>query len=240
MRTLRIFVLAALGILGTASNVLAATAADYYQAGLKLYTAQDYSHALPYLSAALKLEPNNSQALQVRGYCYYSLGQYQEALADYQKLLSLNPSDAKLTAFIGQINAKIRAAASRKNSPAAKTSAAVPAGAGTSASTAPAASAGTTQSQLSPELESLRDGRIAVMKDFLKSFWKANQKWPENLDELRTFLEEQPSYKAQAWVIWSFLNLTFSETSSGGVSVKFGLKHDAGTMDVQFTMAAFK
>ncbi len=241
MKSLRVWILVCLGILGTVSAAFAATAADYYQAGLKFYTAKDYTQALPYLNAALKLEPNNSQALQVRGYCYYALGQYQNALLDYQKLSSLNPSDSKLTAFVGQINAKLRAASHKgsagKGAPAA---AGISAGAGAPAKTAPVASAGTSVAvqQGSTELAGYREGLVAVMSDWLKDYRKENQKWPESLDVFLEFLNDSRKHKNEGWETNKYLGLTFTEMPDGALSVKFSFKNEDLSGDAQFTLKA--
>jgi tetratricopeptide (TPR) repeat protein len=89
-----------------ATPSFSATSAEYYQAGLKLYSAQNYAQAVQYFGAAIQLDPNNAAALQGRANCYYAQGQYQNALADYQKVLSLNPSNTQLAGFIEQVKAK--------------------------------------------------------------------------------------------------------------------------------------
>ena len=45
-----------------AVGVQAQTSDVYYQAGLKLYSSQDYSRALQYFGAAIKLDPQNAAA----------------------------------------------------------------------------------------------------------------------------------------------------------------------------------
>lgn len=85
------------------------TAADYYNAGLQLYNAKNYPQATQYFTAALSLDPNNAAALQGRANCYYAQGQYQQALTDYQKVLSLNPSNAQLSQFVQALQAKVGA-----------------------------------------------------------------------------------------------------------------------------------
>jgi tetratricopeptide (TPR) repeat protein len=82
------------------------TATDYYNAGLQLYNAQNYSQAIQYFSAAISLDPNSAPALQGRANCYYSQGQYSQALADYQKVESITPSDA-LSQMIQSLQAKV-------------------------------------------------------------------------------------------------------------------------------------
>ena len=82
------------------------TVADYYQAGLQLFNAKDYVKAVQYFSAALSLDPNNTASLQGRANCYYSLGQYQDALNDYEKVQAIAPSP-QLSQFIQAVQAKV-------------------------------------------------------------------------------------------------------------------------------------
>jgi tetratricopeptide (TPR) repeat protein len=82
------------------------TATDYYNAGLQLYNAQNYPQAIQYFGAALSLDPNNAPALQGRGNCYYVQGRYAEALADYQKVQTLSPSDG-LAKMIQSLQARV-------------------------------------------------------------------------------------------------------------------------------------
>jgi hypothetical protein len=81
---------------------------DYYNAGLQLYNAQNYAQASQYFSAAVQMDPTNMAALQGRANCYYTLGRYSEALADYQKVESVMPSDA-LAQLIQSLQAKVAA-----------------------------------------------------------------------------------------------------------------------------------
>jgi tetratricopeptide (TPR) repeat protein len=73
--------------------VLAVTEADYYNTGLKFFTAKNYPQAIQYFGAALSLDPHNSPALQGRADSYYELGRYEEALRDYEAVKALKPSD---------------------------------------------------------------------------------------------------------------------------------------------------
>ena len=91
------------------SKAQAYAAADYYNAGLQLYNAQNYAQAAQYFSAAVQMDPTNMAALQGRANCYYTLGRYSEALADYQKVDSVMPSPA-LDQMIQSLQAKVAAA----------------------------------------------------------------------------------------------------------------------------------
>jgi tetratricopeptide (TPR) repeat protein len=94
----------------SASALLAATATDYYNAGLQLYNAKNYAQAIQYFSAAISLDPNNTASLQGRANCYYATGNYQGALADYQKVQTIQPNP-QLNAFIQSLQAKVNSTA---------------------------------------------------------------------------------------------------------------------------------
>jgi tetratricopeptide (TPR) repeat protein len=93
------------------SQALAYSSADYYKAGLKLYSVKNYSQAARYFGAAVQLDPNNTAALQALGNCHYAAGDYSGALTCYQKVQALSPSDA-LAQFISKIQAKINSTSS--------------------------------------------------------------------------------------------------------------------------------
>lgn len=126
------------------SAALAATAVDYYNAGLQFYTAKNYAQAIQYFTAALNMDPNNAGALQSRGNCYYQQGDYQNALADYQKTLALTPNNTQLATFVQTLQAKVvtagvpAAASPAAAQPAAATAA--PAAAAAAPAAIPAAS----------------------------------------------------------------------------------------------------
>ena len=52
--------------------------------------AQD---ALPILDEIIAREPKNAKAYGLRGVAHGKLGQIEEALADYEKAIELNPAD---------------------------------------------------------------------------------------------------------------------------------------------------
>lgn len=93
------------------------TAADYYNAGLQLYNAQNYTQAIQYFSAALQVDPNNTAALQGRANCYYAQGQYQQALDDYQKVQAISPNP-QLASMIQSLQAKVGTSAAAAPPPA--------------------------------------------------------------------------------------------------------------------------
>jgi tetratricopeptide (TPR) repeat protein len=86
------------------------TSSDYYNAGLQLYNAKNYQQAAQYFGAAISLDPNNAAALQGQANSYYALGQYPQALDDYQKVQALQPSHP-LASMIQALQAKVGAAA---------------------------------------------------------------------------------------------------------------------------------
>ena len=94
------------GALVTASEVYGYTAADYTNAGLQLYKQKNYAMAIRYFTAALTMTPPDPRALQSRANCYYFMGQYQAALADYEKLQAQSPS-GPVSQFVQALRAKI-------------------------------------------------------------------------------------------------------------------------------------
>jgi tetratricopeptide (TPR) repeat protein len=98
------------------SQAFAYSSADYYKAGLKLYSVKNYDQAVRYFGAAIQLDPNNTAAIQARGNCHYALGDYSGALADYQKVQAISPSDA-LAQFISKMQAKINSTSSAAPAP---------------------------------------------------------------------------------------------------------------------------
>ncbi len=96
-----------IGVLGIGSNAFALTVQEDYDAGLKLYSAQNYAQAIPYFDEALVQEPGNTAALQSRANCYYFLKEYPQALSDYQKVLALEPQNTQVAQFIQTLQAKI-------------------------------------------------------------------------------------------------------------------------------------
>jgi tetratricopeptide (TPR) repeat protein len=111
--------------LGPVASSFAYTATDYYTSGLHFYDQKDYSQAIQYFTEAINLDPNFAAALEGRGDAYYALGQYQQALSDFQKAQSLSPSD--------QLNQMMQSAQSKAGTAPAS---------GSPATSSPATSAG--------------------------------------------------------------------------------------------------
>ncbi|KAG0240660.1 Hsp90 cochaperone [Actinomortierella wolfii] len=71
------------------------SAEEFKQQGNKLFLAKDYSAAIDAFSKAIELDPSNHVLYSNRSACYASLKEYQKALEDGEKTVSLNPSWAK-------------------------------------------------------------------------------------------------------------------------------------------------
>ncbi|KAF9973460.1 Hsp90 cochaperone [Actinomortierella ambigua] len=71
------------------------SAEEFKQQGNKLFLAKDYSAAIDAFSKAIDLDPSNHVLYSNRSACYASLKEYQKALEDGEKTVSLNASWAK-------------------------------------------------------------------------------------------------------------------------------------------------
>jgi|GEM_PF-3488445 tetratricopeptide (TPR) repeat protein len=78
----------------------AATADEYYRAGLSLFQQKQFKQSADYLKAAVQLEPSHWQAYQALGNSQYQSGQVPEAIASYEKALLLNPNNPPLRNFL--------------------------------------------------------------------------------------------------------------------------------------------
>lgn len=65
-----------------------------------------YAHALPEANEALKLEPTSTPMLKLRGDIHYDLGNYDQAKADYNKLLRMQPRSIEAYFGLALIAAK--------------------------------------------------------------------------------------------------------------------------------------
>ena len=83
-----------------------ATSEEYLKAGTSLYAAKDYGKAIQYYQAALKVNPDNAEAYQGLGNCYFAQGLKPEALAAYHHALQLNPTNTLLADFVQNIRGK--------------------------------------------------------------------------------------------------------------------------------------
>jgi len=98
-------VLAALLGLASLAQAQTYTADQYFQAGSKCYQDKNYSQALTYLNAAVQLNPSYGAAHQLRGNCYYYMGDKTSAAACYQQAYALDPSNAALGQTIAGLQA---------------------------------------------------------------------------------------------------------------------------------------
>jgi len=68
-----------------------------------VYSELNPVKALPYLNAALTQRPNGQESLYARAYCYQNMKQYDSAMADYQRLINLNPKNPYTYFNIGYV-----------------------------------------------------------------------------------------------------------------------------------------
>lgn len=71
--------------------------------GLDYVLLKDYSSAIHWLEKALELDPKNAEAWYFLGRAYYTRSRLPEAQAAFQRVLQLNPTDAKAENNIGLI-----------------------------------------------------------------------------------------------------------------------------------------
>ena len=70
----------------------ALSAAEYSQHGRKLIAEEHYAESIEPLSEALRLDPTLSPTFNARGYAYFRLKKYKQAIADFDQAISLNPA----------------------------------------------------------------------------------------------------------------------------------------------------
>lgn len=78
-------------------------AAEYYQAGVAAHDAGNFQDAISYLEYALSLDDKFTDAHNYLAAAYYALGRYDDALARYEIVLSMNPGDGELASFVEQL-----------------------------------------------------------------------------------------------------------------------------------------
>jgi tetratricopeptide (TPR) repeat protein len=66
-------------------------AEKYANLGMAAYANSSYNEAISYFNQSIQLDPNNAYAYYYRGMVYKSLGETEQAIADFQKCLTLNP-----------------------------------------------------------------------------------------------------------------------------------------------------
>jgi TolA-binding protein len=72
----------------------AAQAQPYFEAGVQSHDAGQFAQAVQYLEYALSLDQSLTQARQYLGNCYVQLGRVNEAIAQFETVLSANPDPA--------------------------------------------------------------------------------------------------------------------------------------------------
>jgi tetratricopeptide (TPR) repeat protein len=72
---------------------------DYLFDGNYYLKEKNYEAAIKSYSKAIKMYPGHSRALTNRGTCYYGLGKYDLALADYDKVISGKNKDVNINSY---------------------------------------------------------------------------------------------------------------------------------------------
>lgn len=70
------------------------------QTATKLLASHEYAQALQILNAVIAKEPSNSLAYNYRGYAYFGLRNYQQAVQDYTQAVRLNPQDSNAAQYL--------------------------------------------------------------------------------------------------------------------------------------------
>ncbi len=78
---------------------------EYYQAGVGSYEAGEYDAALPYLEYCTQLDPTQPAGFQYLGAAYYALGRTAEAVAAYEKVVELDPTNEELKNWLASQSA---------------------------------------------------------------------------------------------------------------------------------------
>ena len=68
------------------------SAHNFFEMGLRLLQADDCHNAIGMLSIAIDVDPYLTEAYQFRGIAYFSLGNFQAALDDFNNALFLEPT----------------------------------------------------------------------------------------------------------------------------------------------------
>ncbi|GEM_PF-6349919 len=121
--TLRKRLIAGLALLGCllAPASRAATAEDYYRAGLDLYQKAQYADSVKYFDAAVQTDPAHWKSFQVKGQALYFLGKKPEALEACDASLKIHPDNPALKAFGDRIRSEIASGVTAPAAPQAET-----------------------------------------------------------------------------------------------------------------------
>jgi tetratricopeptide (TPR) repeat protein len=78
-------------------------AASYLAYGQKLYAEHKFDEAGPYFQYAAEADPQNAEAYQGLGHCFYSVGMIREAFQCYEAALQIAPGDEALKQWVEQL-----------------------------------------------------------------------------------------------------------------------------------------
>jgi tetratricopeptide (TPR) repeat protein len=79
-----------------------AAADDPYAAGIAAFEQEDWGAVLVHMRAAVEERPWLDNAYNLMGFAHRKLGDYPEALAAYDKALSLNPHNRGALEYLGE------------------------------------------------------------------------------------------------------------------------------------------
>jgi flagellar motor switch protein FliG len=83
-------------------------ATEHFQNGLRAYQGGNIDLAIRELQKSIEYNPNSWQVYQLLGNCYYSRRLIKEAIASYEKALSLNPGNIQLKRWLDSQKARLR------------------------------------------------------------------------------------------------------------------------------------
>ncbi len=74
-----------------------------YAKALKLINAGEYCEAVPFLETSLSKNPKNADALNYMGYSLRKMGNFDDALSNYQKALAIEPRHLGANEYLGEL-----------------------------------------------------------------------------------------------------------------------------------------
>jgi len=83
-------------------------AMEHFQNGLRAYQGGNVDLAIKELQKSIEYNPNSWQVYQLLGNCYYSRRLIKEAIASYEKALSLNPGNMQLKRWLDSQKLRFR------------------------------------------------------------------------------------------------------------------------------------